>query len=88
MKHYIRKPVVVQAVHYTGSKESLKELKTFIPEGTVMIKHNKAYIQTLNNNFDVSEGHYVLKTDTGIYMPCVDTLFNKNYEEVVIESAN
>lgn len=80
MKYYIKKPVVIEAVQWTG--ENFDELWVFVFEE---YRHNKIHqpmgIKTLEDIMTVSIGDYIIKGINGEFYPCKPDIFKATYEE-------
>jgi len=90
IKKYCKKPVVVEAIKYTGSNGF--ELKTW-SDGAVYespvsepTKANPtgAYVQvkTLEGIMTGIVGDFIIKGVNGEFYPCKPDIFDKTYEEV------
>lgn len=81
MAKYRKKPVVIEAVQWTG--DNLKELKQM--EG-----FNESYdlycgelkIKTLEGIMTASVGDYIIRGVNGEFYPCKPDVFEKTYEIV------
>jgi hypothetical protein len=86
MAKYRKKPVVVEAVRFFDTAESLAELSEFM--GTD-IKVNYAdpdnptlIIPTLEGDYIASIGDYIIKGIKGEFYPCKPDIFEMTYEKV------
>lgn len=82
MSKYIKKPVIIEAVQWTG--ENNEEMKAFIPN-TIIVKKNKEGelgIGTLEGVMTASKGDFIIKGVHGEYYPCKPDIFAETYEEV------
>jgi hypothetical protein len=91
MGRYRKKPVIVEAFHWTGDQtqtedpewivEAIREGEvTFIPSGpgkTVCM-----LIRTLEGDMIASPGDFIIQGVTGELYPCKPNIFNLIYEEV------
>ena len=82
MEKYRKKPVVIEAVQWTG--ENIKEVLDF------MNWRNAAHddeiglmIHTLEGNHYASPGDWIIKGVQGEFYPCKPDIFEKTYEKVV-----
>jgi len=77
---YRKKPVVIEAIQYTG--ENLDELRAFVPEE---FRNNKIYeplgIKTLEGVLNISQGDYIIKGVKGEFYPCKPDVFEMTYEK-------
>lgn len=94
MPKYRKKPVVVEAVQWTGS--NLEEIRNFV--GSDLIEEyveffdikrtlNKMLvdiaIDTLEGTMRVDYGDYIIKGVQGEFYPCKPDIFEQTYEEVI-----
>ena len=88
MPKYRKKPVVVEAVRWTGS--NLEEIRNFV--GSVELFDTKRElkkmligiaIDTLEGTMMVNYGDYIIKGVQGEFYPCKPDIFLKTYEEVI-----
>ena len=79
IKKYRKKPVVVEAVRFTG--DNWKEISDWGYDKIVCgTKH--FYIQTLEGEMTGKVGDYIIKGINGEFYPCKPDIFLKTYEEV------
>lgn len=94
MPKYRKKPVVVEAVRWTGS--NLEEIRNFVGSDLIedymelfsvngMLKKMLVdiAIDTLEGNNEVDYGDYIIKGVKGEFYPCKPDIFLKTYEEVI-----
>ena len=79
IKKYKKKPVIIEAIQWTG--ENLSEIDKFTQakvknHGSVLI------IPTLEGDMYASLGNYIIKGVNGEFYPCKPDVFAKTYEEV------
>jgi hypothetical protein len=78
---YRKKPVVIEAMQWTGKNfDSLtlfcnKIKSAYIPTGELTI-------ETLEGNMTASVGDYIIKGVKGEFYPCKPDIFEATYEEV------
>ena len=76
---YKKKPVVVEAVKWTG--ENHAEMCEFIdPEVFEIIPRVGLVIHTLEGDHHASPGDYIIKGVNGEFYPCKPDIFAKTYE--------
>lgn len=84
VKKYIKKPVVIEAVPWTGN--NVEEIIEFCGSDNAMIQDEyfvtKLYILTLEGRMEANVGDYIIKGVAGEFYPCKQSIFNKTYEEV------
>lgn len=90
IKKYVKKPIVVEAMLYTGTKESFKKARDFmgsmvIPDRTLLLK-TSLYAQTPEGQVYVCKGDYLIKDSGGDFWNCVPDIFKAEYSEVLGET--
>ena len=90
---YRKKPVVVEAIQWTGI--NLTEIKEFVGDSLIYdiidtawqagagIPHVIMRIETLEGTLQVSKGDYIIKGVQGEFYPCKPDIFEKTYEMVI-----
>jgi len=78
---YRKLPVIIDAMQYTGTKESVNELKEFMPDDKYYFHHATGFpvIKTLEGDHNVSINDYVIKGVAGEFYPCKPEIFEKTY---------
>ena len=83
MKYYIKKPIPVAAVQWTGN--NFKEILEFM-EGCghcpIVKMNNDLIISTLEGEMSCPIDSYVLRGPAGEFYPCRRDIFEETYEEV------
>lgn len=83
IKQYIKKPVIIEAVRWTG--ENLNEVRDFVGEH-LQFKYRsgvpRIYIKTLEGDLHASVGDYIIKGVNGEFYPCKPDIFKQTYEEI------
>lgn len=87
MTKYRKKPVEIEAVKYTGSLASIKNVIDFIgylPEVIEGCETKQKFlkIKTLEGEHIASEGDYIIKGVKGEFYPCKPDIFEMTYEVV------
>ena len=82
MGKYRKKPVVIEAVQFTG--DNFPEMELFIPVG-VYCDDGTFDIGTLEGELHVSIGDWVIKGVNGEFYPCKPDIFEKTYEKVEVD---
>ena len=78
MSKYRKKPVVVEAIQWTG--ENLLEICNFTGKcGGELIKNGEMYIDTLEGVHHASVGDFIIKGVHGEFYPCKPDIFGKTY---------
>ena len=85
MSFYRKKPVVIEAIQYNGSSDSLHEIRKFIGEDkfhpmTEESHSSKFKIVTLEGMMTADVGDYIIKGIHGEFYPCKPDIFEKTYE--------
>ena len=84
---YRKKPVVVEAVQWTG--ENHAEMCEFIDPEVFEIKPKEGLIiHTLEGNHHASPGDYIIKGVNGEFYPCKPDIFAKTYEPATLTPPN
>lgn len=83
MGSYRKKPVVIEAVQWTG--KNLKEIEEFC-EGKCFIGHlDRLQIETLEGDMQAQWGDFIIKGIQGEFYPCKGEIFTETYDKVSIE---
>ncbi len=78
---YRKKPVVIEAVKWTGENQA--EIRKFCEENDTWSRSKKMlYIKTLEGQHYASVGDYIIKGVNGEFYPCKPDIFEKTYERV------
>ena len=85
---YRKKPVVIEAIQWDGSWDSMEAIKTSWPEmqvcASTLHPPSKTVrdwsIRTLEGSHQVSVGDYVIKGVKGEFYPCKPDIFEMTYE--------
>lgn len=80
MKKYRKKPVVIEAVQWTGN--NVDEVFTFGNSRVTGIVDQKLAIHTLEGIMTADLGDYIIKGIKGEFYPCKPDIFEASYEEV------
>jgi hypothetical protein len=87
VQKYRKKPVVIDAMPYTGTYESAKSVIDWVREhGQQAIAGDSSSgrwlkIVTLEGHMDASAGDYIIKGVQGEFYPCKPGIFSETYEE-------
>lgn len=74
---YRKKPVVIEAVLWTGDNE--QEIYDFV-KSKYYTKSGTLFIETLEGDLAASVGDYIIKGVNGEFYPCKPDIFEKTYE--------
>ena len=79
---YRKKPVVIDAIQYDGSFDSMQEVSDFT-EGQLSWdqQSGKVTINTLEGNMEARQLDYIIKGVSGEFYPCKPDIFLMTYEE-------
>ena len=81
VKKYMKKPVIIEAVQWTG--DNFGEVALFCDRISEAIpQEDELIIKTLEGNIIASKGDYIIKGVQGEFYPCKPDVFHKKYEEV------
>ena len=80
-KKYRKKPVVIEAILFTGTPENLADLSDFTGR-TLRYDPNKhtLIIETLEGDMLAKEGDFIIKGVMGEFYPCKPGIFYRIYE--------
>lgn len=82
MAKYRKKPVVIEAIQYTGNNKV--EIYNFVGmvSGAYPDETDSIFIQTLEGLMEGSVGDYIIKGVKGEFYPCKPDIFEATYEKV------
>lgn len=80
MPKYRKKPVVIEAVQFTGTKENYAEILKFCPYVGILPKC--LLIKTLEGTHKANHGDWIIKGVKGEFYPCKPDIFEMTYELV------
>ena len=81
---FIKKRVVIEAVHWNGIKvsETPKWILEALNSGVLVRFGDKVQVRTLEGVMTASPGDYIIKGVDGELYPCKPDIFEKTYEKV------
>jgi hypothetical protein len=79
MTFFRKKPVVIEAVQFTGYTD---ELVAFIMGIDYSCEANDLIIHTLEGNMRAIIGDWIIKGISGEFYPCKPDIFEKTYEKI------
>lgn len=85
MAKYRKKPVIIEAVQFDGTDESVDWLLPQLASGeirTIGRSCNRLHIKTLEGVMTANVGDYIIKGVKGEFYPCKPDIFNMTYESV------
>ena len=80
MAKYRKKPVIIEAIQWTGENEL--EIVNFVGESLREIKNKIVKIDTLEGTMNASVGDWIIKGIRNEFYPCKPDVFEKTYEFV------
>ena len=81
MAKYRKKPVVVEAIQWTG--KNYDDIKQFCGQELIIdLLNHCVCIRTLEGNMSASDGDYIIKGVHGEFYPCKPDIFAQTYEAV------
>jgi len=84
MAKYRKKPVVIDAVLWTG--ENADEIRSFTGNGAISIQYldepPTLHVHTLEGAMKANAGDYIIKGVKGEFYPCKPDIFEATYEKV------
>lgn len=81
VKKYVKKPIVIEAIQYTG--ENTEDVVNFITDRHCTILNDKRIlINTLEGNIEASLNDYIIKGVQGEFYPCKPDIFKSTYDLV------
>jgi hypothetical protein len=88
IKKYVKKPVIIEAVQYTGTYESFCEVQDFvgdffIPYQMLVTDDKSVGIKTLEGNHTANINDYIIKGIKGEFYPCKPDIFADTYTEKI-----
>ena len=88
MAKYRKKPVVIEAVQWTGDNfEEIQKMLINADENRVIMPHpnedeDSLLIVTLEGEMRADKGDYIIKGVKGEFYPCKPDIFEATYERV------
>ncbi len=82
---YRKKPVVIEAIQFTGTAESIKEIMQFVTfplDKAVVLTKKYLIIPTLEGDHIANPGDFIIKGVKGEFYPCKPDIFEMTYEPV------
>ena len=80
MTKYRKKPVIIEAVKWTGEKDDLPKIKDFMTH--FEYAKGNLIIHTLEGRMYASPGDYIIRGVHGEFYPCKPDIFEETYEPV------
>ena len=83
MKRYVKKPIPIEAVQWTGMNRAEIANLTHDARFTYNDMDVELYIHTLEGDMHANVGDYIIKGIRGEAYPCAKEIFEETYEEVI-----
>lgn len=82
MGKYRKKPVVIEAIRWTG--KNIKEVNTFLGDGLDedLLQDQPIIIETLEGDITAQVGDWIIRGIKGEFYPCKPDIFEATYESV------
>lgn len=82
MMEFRKKPVVIEAMQYTGDNFNL--IRQFVGNDTPLhhLGDGKLFIDTLEGGHEASVNDWIIKGVKGEFYPCKPDIFEQTYEPV------
>ena len=83
MPKFRKKPVVIEALQWTGWDEDFERIKIFVkPRNAFKGPIGELIIETFEGNHRANEGDWIIKGIKGECYPCKPDIFEQTYEPV------
>ena len=80
MSKYRKKPIVIEAIQWTGN--NLAEIETFTGTIKYPVERSALLFDTLEGIMRANVGDWIIKGIQGEFYPCKPDIFEKTYELV------
>lgn len=81
MAHYVKRPVVVEAIQFT--RGNFDEIEAFCG-GDAELRNGKLVVATLEGALTASDGDWIIKGTAGEFYPCKPNIFAEIYEPATL----
>ena len=82
MPKFRKKPIVIEAIQFTGTKENLEELSRFSHVIIYSPASTRISIKTLEGMMEATKGDWIIKGVADEFYPCKPDIFEATYEAV------
>jgi len=89
MSKFRKRPVIIEAIQFEGTPESVEEIRKFFPNMTSKTVSDRdgsfcpfLEIFTLEGRVTASSGDWIIQGIKGEFYPCKPDIFAATYEEV------
>jgi hypothetical protein len=79
MSKFRKKPVVIEAIQFTGKQENWLEIEAFVG-GDASFMGGKLVVATLEGPLHASNGDWIIKGVKGEFYPCKPDIFAATYD--------
>lgn len=79
---YRKKPVVIEAVQYDGTEDSIVKILALSDQRAVRCEAGDLFIDTLEGKMRANKGDYIIKGVQGEIYPCKPAIFEATYNKV------
>lgn len=80
MPHFRKKPVVIEAVQWTG--KNFEEVRAFYPSAITHVNLGTVSVRTLEGTMNAAKGDWIIKGVKGEFYPCKPDIFEATYEQL------
>ena len=81
VEKYVKRPVVIEAVQWTG--KNISEICKFTGMDVAhLLIGGELYIATLEGTMKANDGDYIIRGVNGEYYPCKPDIFEATYQRV------
>jgi len=77
-----KKPIIIEAIQYTGTEDSYKRICIFVGEKLNVARDKVIWIPTLESPHEASPNDWIIKGIKGEFYPCKPDIFEQTYDEM------
>jgi hypothetical protein len=91
MPSYRKKPVVIEAIQWSGNEEQIKEIMQFMNISECPVEYlipgepGNIVIDTLEGEMTAAPGWWIIKGIKNEFYPCKDDIFQASYERDYVD---
>lgn len=82
MPRYKKKPIIVEAIRWDGSLDTLDQIKALVGGRDIRYGEEGIQIDTLEGVVRASIGDFIIQGVSGEVYPCKPAIFDKTYDLV------
>lgn len=82
MTKYRKKPIIIEAIQYTGKNRDQILIELKMPSIAEDLISEDLIIETLEGDMHASIGDYIIKGIKGEFYPCKPDIFEASYERI------